>query len=102
MPSQFYLICLTCTVHLLFISDAFGNLAGAWVAGSLDTDQYLQVDMKKSYRFKKVHIQGRADADEWVTSFMIWYDPGNYTWVLYNDTDGNNVSTYTLFVFHEI
>ena len=74
------------------LSEALGSLAGAWVAGILDTDQYLQVDIRKPYRFRKVHIQGRADAEEWITSFKIWYDAGNYTWVLYNATDGNNVS----------
>jgi len=74
----------------------YSELVGAWVAGVNDTDQWLEVDMALPYKFTKVYIQGREDADEWVTSYKIQYwniDIG--MWQYYYDAMYNDVSSST-------
>ena len=71
---------------------AYGELAGAWVAGINDTNQFIEVDMETAMKFTQVHIQGREDADEWVTSFKIYfYNSSISSWVEYIDGTGQNV-----------
>ncbi|WAR01796.1 TOLL6-like protein [Mya arenaria] len=66
--------------------------SGGWVAGKNDTDQYLAVDMGRSFRFTRVHVQGREDANEWVTSFKIYYFIENTnTWKEYTNKNGHNI-----------
>ena len=75
-------------------ADVYSELAGAWVAGVADTDQHVEVDMGMPYKFTAVQIQGRADADEWVTSFKImYYDGANASWVTYKADSGQEVGT---------
>ena len=82
-----------CGQALFLISDTYNFLAGAWVAGTLDTNQYVEVDMELDYKFTRVHIQGRDGAAEWVTSFKVhYYDAGTTSWVEYTDGTGQNVS----------
>ena len=77
------------------ILDAKSELAGAWVAGTVDTNQYVEINMGEDYKFTQVHIQGRDDADEWVTSFKVhYYDNTTDTWLEYTDGTGQNVSAY--------
>ena len=78
------------------ILDVYSELAGAWVAGTVDTNQSVEVHMESDYRFLQIHIQGREDAAEWVTSFRILYVDSNSTsndtnWVEYVDATGQNV-----------
>ena len=62
------------------------------MAGVPDTSQYLEVDMLKPYRFTAVHTQGRADADEWVTSYKIqYYDNATASWITYSNSSGTDV-----------
>ena len=69
-------------------------MAGAWVAGVLDTNQYVEVDMGMPYRYTGVYIQGRADADQWVTSFkLLYYDEDTGVWTTYTDALGQDVSS---------
>ncbi|XP_053385192.1 uncharacterized protein LOC123535922 isoform X1 [Mercenaria mercenaria] len=73
-------------------ANAFSGLSGGWVAGTADTNQYIEVDMSLPYKFTKVHIQGREDADEWVTSFKIlYYNDSTAAWDEYTHTNGQNV-----------
>ena len=74
------------------IPDAFSQLTGAWIAGTVDTSQYVEVDMLKVYKFRQVHIQGRDEALEWVTSFKLLYDDGSGNFQEYTDSGGNHVS----------
>lgn len=79
-------------MYCVFI-DAYSELAGSWVAGVVDTNQWLQVDMGTPYRFTRVYIQGRPEADEWVTSFKIlYYNDDTASWDEYTDSGGLNVS----------
>lgn len=79
------------TVILFLCLDSYSNLAGAWVAGTIDTNQYVEIDMKMPYKFTAVQIQGRSDADEWVTSFQVLYQE-NGTWHTYVNSSGQQVS----------
>ena len=69
-------------------------MTGAWIAGTVDTNQYVEIDMTKPYKFRQVHIQGRDEAPEWVTTFKLHYDDGSGTFLEYTDSGGNNVSRY--------
>ncbi|XP_052773067.1 uncharacterized protein LOC128211948 isoform X3 [Mya arenaria] len=73
------------------LENVYSELAGAWVAGTVDADQWVAVDMGVPYKFTAVQIQGRSDADEWVTSFRIQYY-ANGTWHTYKDV--NNVEVF--------
>ena len=74
------------------IPDVYSLLAGAWVAGIVDQNQYVEVDMGSDWKFTQVHIQGRDGAAEWVTSFKLhYYDSGTTSWVEYTDSTGTNV-----------
>ncbi|WAR01795.1 TSP3-like protein [Mya arenaria] len=73
-------------------ANVYSELAGAWVAKVADTSQYMEVDMDLPYRFTKVHIQGREDADEWITSFKIlYYNDTSSSWDEYTDSSGQNI-----------
>ncbi|KAL3841579.1 hypothetical protein ACJMK2_019700, partial [Sinanodonta woodiana] len=75
------------------MSDSYGNYTGGWVAKSNDPDPYYQVDMKEPYKFTKIHLQGRQDAQMFVTNFSISYSDDErtgFTWY-YNDL---NQSTF--------
>ncbi|KAL4225039.1 hypothetical protein ACF0H5_015734 [Mactra antiquata] len=76
------------------IENVYSELAGAWVAGVVDTNQYVEVDMGLPYRFTKVYIQGRSDADEWVTSFqLLYYDDTTSSWLSYTNVNGTTIYT---------
>ena len=79
-----------CFFHLL---DATGLLSGGWVAAVTDGNQWLQVDMTKPYKFRKLMIQGRSDADMWVTEFTITYSNDGSVFVLYTNINGTSVNT---------
>ncbi|XP_060579535.1 uncharacterized protein LOC132736424, partial [Ruditapes philippinarum] len=73
------------------IENTYSRLAGAWVAGVLDTNQYVEVDMNMPYRYTAVYIQGRSDADEWVTSFkLLYFDEETSVWTTYTDALGSD------------
>ena len=65
-------------------------------------DQYFQIDMGIPYKFTKILIQGREDADEWVTSLKLLYaDNESSNWTTYVDKYGHDVSFFhtCMFVF---
>ncbi|CAH3014709.1 unnamed protein product [Porites evermanni] len=57
---------------------AGGSKTGAWSALRNDVHQWLQVDLGAKTEVTGIQIQGRQDADQWVTSFTISYS-GNGT-----------------------
>ncbi|XP_011663055.2 uncharacterized protein LOC589087 [Strongylocentrotus purpuratus] len=48
-----------------------GALKGGWSALTLDHSQWLQVDLSGTYRVAGIITQGRADANQWVTSYRV-------------------------------
>ena len=75
------------------------EFTGAWIAAGTGTDEYLEVDMLKPWRFTAVHTQGQDGEAQWVKSYKIqYYDDENSTWVGYNDSSGQDVSIFKGFV----
>ncbi|VDI75919.1 thrombospondin 2/3/4/5 [Mytilus galloprovincialis] len=67
----------------------FGPLAGGWVAGTNDLDQYIEVNMEEFYQIKQIHLQGQQDEANWVTSFRVYYvDNTAGNWTLYKNDGG--------------
>ena len=60
-----------------------------------DADQWLQVTMAEQYKFRRLLVQGRSDADMWVTSLEIHFDVGGggASFQKYTDVLGASVST---------
>ena len=53
---------------------ASGSIAGAWVAGKSDANQWLQIDLIGQYRvITRVATQGRNNYDQWVTQYRLQY-----------------------------
>ncbi|XP_026530760.1 retinoschisin [Notechis scutatus] len=63
----------------------------AWLSKYQDTNQWLQIDLKKIKVISGIMTQGRCDADEWMTKYSVQYRTDeNLNWVYYKDQTGNN------------
>ena len=60
-----------------------GRYRGGWSARKNNRRQYIQFDLRRPYRVVKVVTQGRYDAKQWVTSFIISYSQDKYRWIRY-------------------
>ncbi|EGC40022.1 hypothetical protein DICPUDRAFT_52224 [Dictyostelium purpureum] len=56
-----------------------------WRSGSNDKNQYVIAASSGIQRFVGISIQGRGDADEWVSSFLIRYSLDNKRWYEYKN-----------------
>ena len=64
---------------------ATANKAGSWSAGSIDSSQWLQVDLGiQNTKVTRVATQGRDDSPQWVTKYKLQYS-----------NDGVNFQYYT-------
>ena len=64
---------------------AGGGKTGAWSARTNDVNQWLQVDLAAKTEVTGIQIQGRQDADQWVTSFTISYSSDGTTYTFYQN-----------------
>ena len=64
---------------------AGGGKTGAWSALRSDVHQWLQVDLGAKTEVTGIQIQGRQDADQWVTSFTISYSSDGTTYTFYQN-----------------
>ena len=48
-----------------------GNFVGGWSAGINNREQWLQIDLRRPSKIVRCATQGRADVDQWVTSYWI-------------------------------
>lgn len=61
-----------------------GGKKGAWRAGKLDPNQWLQIDLDSGFtRVTRVATQGRSDFDQWVTSYKLQYSNNGVTFHYY-------------------
>ncbi|XP_078659901.1 lymphocyte antigen 75-like isoform X2 [Branchiostoma floridae x Branchiostoma belcheri] len=67
-----------------------GGGAGAWCAGTNDPNQWIEVDLLRSISVTGIQTQGRADYDQWVTTFRVQYSDDRTTWRTYGDGDGTD------------
>ena len=65
---------------------AGGGKTGAWSARTNDVHQWLQVDLGAKTEVTGIQIQGRQDADQWVTSFTISYSSDGTTYTFYQNS----------------
>ena len=65
--------------------------ASAWAAGFLNANQYVLVHFgQKPVRIVSLVTQGRADFDQWITSFRLQYSQDGIYW-----SDVENGTVYT-------
>ena len=57
-----------------------GRFKGGWSAKKNNRKQWIQVNFRRPVRFSKVAMQGREDANQFVTSFAVAYSPDGYRW----------------------
>uniref|UniRef100_A0A8C7X538 Retinoschisin 1 n=1 Tax=Oryzias sinensis TaxID=183150 RepID=A0A8C7X538_9TELE len=63
----------------------------AWLSKFNDLHQWIQVDLKEVSVVSGILMQGRCDADEWITKYSIQYrSVETLNWVYYKDQTGNN------------
>ena len=60
-----------------------GRNRGGWSARRNDRRQWIQFDLKKPHRIVKVETQGRQDAGQWVTKFVVAYSQTGKRWTPY-------------------
>ena len=72
---------------------AYGRLNGdrgdGWCAKeSSRNDDWLQVDLRKSFEVCAIATQGDRSGDEWVKAFKLSYSPDGTNWKTYVDENG--------------
>lgn len=61
---------------------------GAWVAGSNNVSQWLQIDLSLQYNVTRVATQGRRVSRQWVTGYNLLYSDDGVNFVYYEDEEG--------------
>lgn len=67
------------------------GMAGAWVAKTTK-DQWLGVDFYDTVKVTRMSIQGREDADQWVSSFILKSSIDGYMYETYKVNGKDKVS----------
>ena len=57
-----------------------GVASGSWAAQTMDTNQWIQVDLKIATWVTGVMIQGRAGTNQWVKKFKVQYSDDGEKW----------------------
>ena len=65
--------------------------ATCWKAAENDSKQWIQVDLNREKSVSAIATQGRKNAKEWVTSYVLWYS-----------VDGDNFKPYQVDTVHEV
>ena len=61
---------------------------GAWSPASSDLAPWIQANFDGEKRIRYITTQGRSDADEWVTSYLVMYDHDPSNWYFVTDSTG--------------
>ncbi|CAF0938475.1 unnamed protein product [Adineta steineri] len=67
----------------------YQSLNRAWCARHKSDSEWLQIDLGITAKISGVLTQGRANIDEYVTSYMISYSPDAFRWQYLVDQYGN-------------
>ena len=65
-----------------------GGKTGAWSAKENNVNQWLQVTFPNVVKVTAVGIQGRYDADQWVTKFKVAYSSNGAVFVTQDKVTG--------------
>eukprot|EP01132_Coremiostelium_polycephalum_P002464 gene2464-3046_t len=57
-----------------------GGGAGCWAPRDMNTNQFIMASQLTPFTVKGLGIQGRSDADQWVTQFQIHYSLDGINW----------------------
>ena len=52
----------------------------AWVAGTDDENQWLEVNMYRQTVITGVNVQGNPSADQWVTRYKVYVSRDHFNW----------------------
>ena len=69
---------------------------GAWIAGSNNVNQWLQVDLGLQYNVTRVATQGREKFRQWVTEYNLLYSDDGVNFFYYEDGKGQTKVSYAL------
>ena len=58
-------------------------VSAGWAADLLNTNQWLQVDLRNTARAIGIATQGRHDYDQWVTKYKLQYGDDGQTYSIY-------------------
>ena len=58
-------------------------VSAGWAANLLNTNQWLQVDLRNTARVIGIATQGRHDYDQWVTKYKLQYGDDGQTYSIY-------------------
>ena len=65
---------------------ASANKAGSWSAGSIDSSQWLQVDLGiQNTKVTRVATQGRDDSPQWVTKYKLQHSDDGVSFQYYTE-----------------
>ena len=63
-----------------------GIKQGSWVAGTVDTNQWLQIDLDNyQTTVRRVATQGRNGGSQWVTSYNLQYSDNGVSFTYFGD-----------------
>ena len=69
-----------------------GNRGDGWCAKeAARTDDWLQVDLGKTFQVCAVATQGDRNGNEWTTDFKLSYSSDGNTWTSYKDSNGREM-----------
>ena len=79
----------------------FTNPVGSWCAGVIDENQWLQINLGGVHHVTAISTQGRAFANEWVTSYWVSYSLDGDSWRDYQDgrVNSDNFLSFLLLEF---
>lgn len=79
-----------------------GKYMGAWCARSNNRYQYLQIDFTRLAKIIKMAIQGRHDANQWVTQYYITHSVNAINFVEYKERNNRKVARCILHIWNFI
>ena len=68
-------------------------LQKAWVARTVDQNQWLQVKFVERVEIRRVATQGRPKSNQWVTSYMLNYSSDGLLFYQYRTNKNQTVSS---------
>ena len=69
-----------------------GNRGDGWCASEPSrTDDWLQVDLAKTFQVCAIATQGDTSGDEWITDLKLSYSSDGNTWTTYKDSNNTEV-----------
>lgn len=71
-----------------------GSTRGGWVAKYRNTHQWLQIDLGVVSIVKRIATQARYDANQWVTSYTVYYSNNGVRFLPYKQARRTKVRQF--------